>query len=191
MTELKVSVRLTSAEEAQLAGILKKKVSEIAVAFTPYAEAAVEEYFRMFLGQKVFTRGSDVREYRLFLLIRTAFGNQIPDEQSICALFQCTLSQSRALLRAVMSKYQYELRTAIEDTLQLTVRNVRADPNGAFLVTANNENIVAELNKVLASIDGAQDQVAKKTGKLATYELQPAAYQALCKQFGVTPVKPK
>ena len=105
--KLSIEVKFDPAEEAALAGILKKGPAELNAAFAPYATAAVHEYVSMFLGQKVFTRGSDIREYRLFLLIRIAFENSIPDEQKVCALFQCTLSQSRALLRAVMSKYQY------------------------------------------------------------------------------------
>lgn len=66
----------------------------------------------MFIGQRVFTRGRDIQEYRLFLLIRGPFGNTIPDDQMVCDLFQTT-TQSRALVRSVMSKYQYELSQAI------------------------------------------------------------------------------
>ena len=185
--KLSFEVKLDPAEEAALAGILNKKPAELNAAFAPYAATAVQEYVSMFLGQKVFTRGSDIREYRLFLLIRTAFENSIPDEQTVCALYQCTLSQSRALLRAVMSKYQYELRPAIEGTLLKALKAVRKDQNDTLLVTVNNENVIDEMNKALAAIDGAQDQVVRRTGKLATYELQPAAYRALCDRFNVPP----
>lgn len=185
--KIESEVKLSAAEESQLAGILKIKPEQLNSAFGPFAVAAVEEYIRMFLGQKVFTRGSDMREYRLSLLIPTAFNNTIPDEQMICALFQCTLLQSRALLRAVMSKYQYELSDAIKTLLKVTVQNVRL-VDGDYLVTVKNANIVTELNMVLASIDSAQDEVLRLTGKLATYELKPAAYKALCKQFQVKPI---
>jgi hypothetical protein len=184
-----VNLNLTSDDEAQLAGILGKKPSELGKALEPHAQAAIEEYLRMYLGQKVFTRGADIREYRLFLLIRSAFSNRIPDEQSVSALFQCTHSQSRALLRAVMSKYQYDLNKAIVSTLEQTVRQVRRGPNGKLLVTASSENIIDALNRLLASIDGAQDQVVRKTGKLAIYELTPAAYEVLCSKFGIQPAK--
>jgi hypothetical protein len=188
MKPLTITINLTDQEEAQLAGILGKKPSQLPDALVVYSQAAVEEYIRMFLGQKVFTRGADIREFRLFLLIRTAFSNRIPNEQEVSALFQCTHSQSRALIRAVMSKYQYDLNNAIESTLEQTVRQVRKDPNGKLLVTIGSENIVDAMNQRLASIDGAQDQVVRKIGKLATYELTRAAYQALCDQFKIKPV---
>jgi hypothetical protein len=188
MKPITIAINLTSQEEAQLAGILGKSPSDLPDTLAPHALAAVEEYVRMFLGQKVFTRGSDIREFRLFLLIRTAFANRIPNEQEVSALFQCTQSQSRALIRAVMSKYQYDLNKAIESTLAQTIGQVRKDPNGKWIVVISSENIADALNQRLASIDSAQDQVVRKTGKLATYELTRAAYEALCGQFKIKPL---
>jgi hypothetical protein len=191
MLTVTVDLKLSSEEEADLRRILdQEKDKAWPKGFVPYAAAAVEEYARMFLGQKVFTRGSDVREYRLFLLIQSAFGKVIPDEQRVCALFQCTLSQSRALFRAVMSKYQYGLSNVITDTIKAVLaRAVKDDDGGIFLFTVNNGTVVAELNKLLALEDPGQDEVARQSGKLRTYELQPAAYQSLCERFKVTPVK--
>jgi hypothetical protein len=181
-----VNLNLNKEELAQLAGILKAKPSEIEGKFAPYADAAVQEYARMFLGQKVFTRGSDMREYRLFLLIRLAFNNSLPDEQTVCDLFQCTLSQSRALIRAVISKYQYELRDAIDGTLSRTLKSAEADEAGdGMTVTINSENIIAEFNKVLASVDGSLPQIVKKAGTVSTYHMKESSYQSLCKRFGL------
>jgi hypothetical protein len=142
----------------------------------------------MFLGQKVFTRGSDTREFRLFLLIREAFNNQIPDEQKVCGLFQCSATQARSLIRAVMSKYQYELHDAIEATLANTVKRVVKDQAGDLVVIINNENVVDALNRVIASIDGSLPQVAKKKGIVSTYELKSSSYKKLCEHCDVSPI---
>ena len=153
--KLTIEVGLTEDEQASLQRILRSKKEEWPKTFEPFAAAAAEEYARMFLGHCVFTRGSDVREYRLALLIRTAFGNKIPDEQTVCDLFQCTLSQSRALLRAVMSKYQYALSTAINDTLSEVLEKAQKLENkDVYVISASNENVIAELNKVLARKPG-------------------------------------
>jgi hypothetical protein len=191
MLTVTVNLTLSSEEEANLRRILgQEKDPDWPKGFASYASAAVEEYARMFLGQKVFTRGSDVREYRLFLLIQNAVDKSIPDEQTVCALFQCTLSQSRALFRAVMSKYQYGLSNIIADTIKAVLASaVKDKETGIFLLTVNNETVVAELNKVLALEDPAQDEVARQSNKLRTYELQPSAYQSLCKKFKVPKVK--
>jgi len=184
MLKVTVQLDLGETEEKNLQRILgQEKDDNWPDGFAPYATAAVEEYARMFVGQRVFTRGSDVREYRLSLLIRTAFGNKIPDEQAVCDLFQCTLSQSRALLRAVMSKYQYDLSTAIADTLKSVLDNAQMNKKkNTWVISVSNENVVAELNKVLARKPG-QDEIARQTGKLGVYELQPAAYKFLQDHF--------
>ena len=62
-------------------GILKAKPNDIEAKFAPYAEAAVQEYVRMFLGQKVFTVARH-EGYRLFLLIRIRANGSLPDEQN-------------------------------------------------------------------------------------------------------------
>jgi hypothetical protein len=177
--KLTIEVGLTEDEETSLRRILRKQKEKWPAAFEPYAAAAVEEHARMFLGQRVFTRGSDMREYRLELLIRTAFGDKIPDEQSVCDLFQCTLSQSRTLLRAVMSKYQYELSTAISKTLsEVLDKAEKIEGKDAYVISVSNENVIAELNKVLARKPG-QDEIARQTRKLGMYELRAAAYEFL------------
>jgi len=184
-----IEVDLTKDEEKSLQRILRQEKEKWPAGFEPYAAAAVEEYARMFLGQRVFTRGSDVREYRLALLIRTAFGNKIPDEQTVGDLFQCTLSQSRALLRAVMSKYQYELSNAISNTLSEVLGKARKiEGKDAYVISVSNENVVAELNKVLARKPG-QDEIARQTRKLGTYELRAAAYEFLRDHFKSEPKK--
>src|SRR5437870_118915 len=99
-------VSLSTEERAQLAGILGCKDAELDATFAPFARAAAEEYARMFLGQRVFTRGSDLREYRLLLLMRDVF-KRIPDDQEVSNLFQTTSSQCRSVIRSVISKYQY------------------------------------------------------------------------------------
>jgi hypothetical protein len=77
---ISVSVELTAEEKKQLAAILGTTASNLDAALKPFAKAALEEYVRMFLGQRVFTRGSDAREFRLLLLIKHAFDNRFPDD---------------------------------------------------------------------------------------------------------------
>src|ERR1039458_7388469 len=107
---ISVTPHLTSVERDQLAQILACEVSELDQVLSSYGSAALEEYVRMILGQRVFTRGSDILEHRLLLLVKEAFGGRIPDEQRVSALFQLSSTGSRSLIRAVLAKYQYELR---------------------------------------------------------------------------------
>jgi hypothetical protein len=179
-----VKLNLTQAERDQLAGVLACDKNDLDKILEPYAAAALEEYGRMFIGQRVFTRGRDIQEYRLFLLIRGPFKNAIPDEQAVCDLFQTTTTQSRALIRSVMSKYQYELSQAITDTLKKHI--AEAQPDGAdWTITVNSENIVEHLNRQIAALDGTLPQIEKKRGAISMYTVRPSAYQKLREHFNL------
>lgn len=177
-------LQLTDGEKQQLAGILGVDVASLEDVLQAHATAALTEYAKMFLGQRVFTRGSDIREYRLFLLIRHAFGNRIPDEQRVSDLFQTTATQSRSLIRSVMSKYQYELQDAINESLRELVRAAVPDEND-WILTAHSENLIDALNRQIGSIDASLPQIEKKRGTAANYVLKASSYDRLRTRLGL------
>jgi hypothetical protein len=175
---------LTPAEKTQLAATLDCAPARVATELRHYTDAATEEYVRMILGQRVLTRGQDIREYRLYLLIQHAFLGRLPTEKTISALFQTTTTQSRALLRAVMSKYQYELQEPIRRTLHEAVHRAVADAAGDhWLLTIDSENVIDALNREIASIDGTLQQISKSRGTVSTYEIAASSYRELLTRF--------
>lgn len=186
--DITTKLNLTAAEQQELSNILGCKKSELPVKLAPYANAAIQELVTMFLGQKVFNRGSDILEYRLYLLIIESFNGRIPDEQEVCKLFQTTASSSRSLIRAVMSKYQYQLKTAIENTIITLLQDVEVNEDGhSYIVSIHNLNLVEELNRELAEIDTNLPPVQKKRNSVATFEIKPSSYNHLCERYNVTP----
>jgi len=178
--QVNAELDIDATESLELAKILTCTVEELADKLALFASAAIQEYVSMFRGQKVFTRGSDINEYRLFLLITKAMGNRIPDEQDVCRLFQTSTTESRALIRAVMSKYQYLLREAIDSSMRQIIQTAhQEEADGPHEVIVNSVNVVEELNRLLASIDGALQPIAKKRGSVSTYEISPTSYERL------------
>jgi hypothetical protein len=170
---------VTPAERSQLASILRCKENEVDGKFATYQAAASEEYLRMILGQRVYTRGTDVREYRLLLLMKHVFKG-MPTEAQVSALFQTTATQSRGLLRAVLSKYQYELHEIVTGSLRRALEQAKDDPNGdgKILVTAS-DNLIENLNRTIATVDGTLQQISKVRGTASTYEIDKGSYKAL------------
>lgn len=171
---------ITLGERQQLAATLGCSESAVDGEMKKYSEAATEEYMRMVLGQRVFTRGTDMREYRLYLLIKHVFAGRLPTEQQISSLFQTTTSQSRALLRAVMSKYQYELQDAINGTLRDELKKAQNDPNdGGYLITVDSENVIEAFNRKLAAIDGTLPQITKERNTVSTFVIPNSSHEKL------------
>lgn len=156
-----------------------------------FGKASFEEYYRMFLGQKVFTRGSDFQEYRLFLIIKRALENDIANEELVSNLFQLTASQSRSLIRSVLSKYQYELHDAINNSLIKVLQNAEEVQSNSgrtseYTIDVRNKSIVSELNQLLGNIDGNLPQITQKKGTYSKYIVSVSSYSALCGNLRVT-----
>lgn len=183
---IETKINLPDSDVVELAKIIKCSETEIENSLKAYSTSALSELITMFLGQKVFNRGSDLLEYRLFLLIKNVFSGKIPDEQNVCRLFQMTITNSRSLIRAVMSKYQYRLKTEIDNTLKMLIECVEIeDRNDGVSVAIHNLNLVDEFNKVLTQIDSSLPPVQKKRGSVSVYTIKPSSYKRLCKNFGV------
>jgi hypothetical protein len=181
---IQIDTPLTNIERNQLAGVIRCEVDELDNRLGEFAAAALEEYARMFLGQRVFTRGSDMREYRLFLLIKGPFRGVIPHEQQVSDLFQTTTSESRSLVRSVMSKFQYELQDETRETLRALVQSAGSvEGQSCMRLTVDSPNLIEALNRVIASLDGTLPRIQKERGTVASFELERSAYDALIAHF--------
>lgn len=152
------------------------------------SKAAFEEYFKLFIGEKVFTRGADIKEYRLFLLIKHALKGRIPSEETVSKLFQLTTSESKSLIRSVMSKYQFEMRGIIGITLKevfLSAEQIQTDSGRVekYHVDIKTENIVKEINRILGNIDGNLPSITKDRGTYSTYTIDSESYEKLNDYF--------
>lgn len=179
---ISVSVELTTEEKKQLAAILGTTASNLDAALKPFAKAALEEYVRMFLGQRVFTRGSDAREFRLLLLIKHAFDNRFPDDQRISDLFQTTLSESRSLIKSVSAKYQYELAGAKEATLKAVLASA-VQRDSTWLLSINSRTVVEQLNRDLVQLGSDLPPVRLKENTGSTYVVAESSFEKLREKY--------
>ena len=159
---------------------------ELEEVISKHAQAATAEYHDMFLGRKVFRRGSDILEYRLVLLIEHLFGGIIPEERQVSALFQLTSTESRSLLRSVMSKYQHHLSDSLTNTLRSTIDRASFDQrNYEYTVSVNNRSIIDSLNLLLAFLGPTLVPIVKKRNTTTTYAIANSSHQALKDHFGL------
>jgi hypothetical protein len=187
-------IELSSEDTALLTTILNCKANELNGKLNTIGSASFEEHIKMILGQKVFTRGRDMLDYRLFVIIKHLFAGKIPDEQEISGLFQTTITESRSMIKSITSKYQYELKLMIEQTLAKEVEGIQPYDDGyKYKITKNNQFIINELNRVLGALDPMSDLIEKDPKKVSLHLLTEASYLKLCTKYGVTrkPLKSK
>ena len=179
--QISFEVELSADQQDRLAGVVGGSVEELDERLANYASAALREYINMFLGSWTPSRISDFLEYRLLSLIEEVFAGEIPDEDIVVRHFSMTPSQARALVRSVLSKHQYALSEPLRAALSLTVgRCEQQGENGGYEVVINNNTVVEELNRMLATIDGRLPRITKKRGSVSVYQVDIASYEALC-----------
>ena len=184
--DVAASIDLETSEVERLARILGCKPSEIGSQLGAYASAALEEYVRMFLGERVYTRGSDIREYRLLLLLQHLLGGSVPDDGWVSARFQTTTGQSRGLIRAVLAKFQYELEDGILGSVRKVVDDARNPEGGTVWFTIiRSGNVVTALNMQVELLDAELPLVGRSPGTAARYEIMRSTYLRLCEALGV------
>ncbi|OSC31539.1 hypothetical protein B8W69_03575 [Mycobacterium vulneris] len=169
----------TPEERTQLASVLGCSIDEIDDRIKGFVAAAHEEYVRMMLGQHVYSRGQDIKVYRLCLLIKHAFG-EIPTEGEVSAIFQTTTTESRSLLRAVRAKYQYELRQATHDTMARVFTQATQDADAdTWSLICGSENIIEEMNDAIARYNGALPKIKRAAGTAGQYVIEASTHAAL------------
>lgn len=187
--DITTSIALSSDEEKQLTAILNCSTTTFKKTLEAISSAAMEEYTKMILGSKVFSSGTDMRVYRLCLLIDRCFRNILPNEEMVSRIFQTTTTQSRALLRSVVSKYQYVLKEIINRTISKLVEEtivISPKKNEIFLAINNNSHFFIDLlNEKISSLDVTLPSVSLRPHCSASYQIQLNTYRALCKEYGL------
>ena len=148
--------------------------------------AALSEYKNMLLGIGLPSRADEIRQHRLFYLIKYYFKGRLPTESEVSAMFQLTQSQSRGLIRSVMARFHYELEEEIRNTLAMHIRNANSYDDGTireYRVVILSKYVLDELNRIIGGIAPNLDQIRKVRNTSSTYAISEDTYQKLRNYF--------
>lgn len=190
--EIKFEIDLSDEDTKRLCDLLICSEQDLPAKLSGHGKAALIEYTECYLGNRAFSRGSDILEHRLALLISYAFDQSIPNDATVSGMLQTTLSASRTLLRNTLSKYRYILRAATTASAKAALENATWKKDRTlFSLEIKATNLVDLFNQKLLADKGPQKQVAKSQDNVGTYEISEASYTLLCNAFGATEVAKK
>lgn len=163
-----------------------KTDDSFAKALNRVALAALDEYRDMFLGMGMPSRANEIREFRLYYLIKRFFQGRIPDELEVSSLFQLPESRSKSLILYVLTRFRYDLEGEIYDTLRTSIAEADVIDKGreyrAFIPSAN---MVEELNRIISRSNPRFRRLSKVRSEPHLYSIAPDSYNALCKHLGI------
>ena len=151
-------------DEAALALTLGCGQAELADKLADHGKAALHEYVECYLGRRALSRGSDILEHRLSLLVVHAFGGKKPSAAQVSDLFQTTLSSGRTLVRNTFSKYRYHLDETSRSEAKEVLENVWAGERGCHAKVIA-PSLVELLNRRLLTADATLREVGRRRAR--------------------------
>ena len=110
--------------------------------------ASFIEYKDMLLGNGLPTRADEIKQHRLFHLIKHHFKGRIPNESEVSRMFQLTESESRSLIKNVRTRFRYQLENEINNTLKEVIVACSLN-NDKYETIIQSDNVLEELNRIL------------------------------------------
>jgi hypothetical protein len=180
MGELNINISFLINEEDKnlLVNILGVNQDQLSEELQSHTVSALEEYINMYLGKNIYKRGSDIQENKLYLLIKNNVFDGIPTEKEVSKFFQTTISQSRTLLRAVNTKYQYKLRNVILENLKKTIEKSNL-VDGDYELFVESKFTLEELDILISSLGGEVAPIKKKRDTSSIYIIPSDTYQRI------------
>ena len=180
MGELNINISFLINEEDKnlLMNILRVNQDQLSEALQSHTVSALEEYINMYLGKNIYKRGSDIQENKLYLLIKNNVFDGMPTEKEVSKFFQTTIGQSRTLLRAVNTKYQYKLRNVILENLKKTIEKSNL-VDGDYELFVESKFTLEELDILISSLGGEVAPIKKKRDTSSIYIIPSDTYQRI------------
>lgn len=164
-----------------------KDTDDPSEAILQITNAALNEYKQMLLGMGLPSRADEILQYRLYYLIKHYFNGKIPTEPQVSSMFQLTPQRSRSLIRAVMTRFRFDLENEVENTLRKTVSKAKwDDQNGEFRIVIRSYNIVEQLNRIIESKAPDLDPVRKIQLQARTYRISEDSCIVLCRALEIS-----
>jgi hypothetical protein len=148
--------------------------------------AALDEYRHMFLGIGLPSRANEIREYRLYHLIKRYFQNRIPDELEVASMFQLPISRSRNLILNVLARFRYDLEDEILNTLRSIIADAEnIDDGREYRVYITSANMVDELNRIISRSGRRFRPLVRVKNEPNFYTIAPDSYDLIRQQLGM------
>jgi hypothetical protein len=147
---------------------------------------ALDEYRDMFLGMGLPSRADEIREYRLYYLIKRFFDGRIPDELEVSSMFQLPESRSKNLILYVLTRFHYDLANEVTDTLRGIIKSAEAINNGIeYRVFIQSKNMVEELDRIIGRSGVRYKKLSKVRNETNMYLIATDSYKIICELLGI------
>jgi hypothetical protein len=155
----------------------------LASALKKLFKAAALEYVNMFVEKGMASRADEVRQDRLFFLIRHYYESRVPPESEISLMFQLTSAQSRTLFRNTRARYRTKIGAQVRKSAKDVIDKAHKNTSGNFEMLIESDVILEELNSVVRRKQPTFKPVHFKKDSSGQYETDEDTYNLLKDEY--------
>lgn len=149
-------------------------------ALSKLCKSGLMEYINMFKEKGLPNRADEVKQERLFFLLKFFFKDRLPSENEISSIFQLTPSQSRTLLRNTKSRYRMRINSYIKNTLLSYLNSaILSRDNNMYEFICTSPTIIEEINLIISQKGPELQPIERIKGLASKYICAVDTYNLL------------
>jgi len=147
-------------------------------------EAAKEEYIVQFLSDGNKNSLSEIRQYKLFLLVKHVFRGMIPSEVEVASIFKIPNTSAKILIKNMRSRYQFEIEQYFKETIRVILNQINVNENvnnngGYFQLYIRSPYMLSEMNQIIELGNQNYEKIKRLDPYSSFYKISPDSRQLL------------
>ena len=160
--------------------------SDLLNALNKLGKAALIEYLNMLAEGGMPGRADELKQNRLYFLIKFYFQNRLPSESEISSIFQLTASSSKTLLKNTTSRFRTKLENESKNSMKAVIEKAEFNEQiNRYYVIIESGTIKDDLNMLIAQKEPTFSQITKRKDSASQYEISEDSYELLKSELGI------
>lgn len=145
-------------------------------------ESAKDEYITQFLDDGNKNSVGEIRQYRLFLLVKHVFKGKIPSEIEVASIFKIPLSSAKTLIKNMKSRYQFEMESYFKDTVKDILDVITDDDlvdDEYYKLNIRSRYMLSEMNQLIEFKDQNCEKIKRFNSVSSFYKISKKSKELL------------
>ncbi len=145
-------------------------------------KSAKEEYLSQFLDDGNKSSVGEIRQQRLFLLVKHVFNGTIPSEVEVASIFKIPLSSAKTLIKNMKSRYQFEIEVYFKETIKDILKQINEDEidgDEYYKFNIRSSYMLSEMNQIIELKDQNCEKIKRFNSISSFYKISKKSKELL------------
>ncbi|MDE5418009.1 hypothetical protein L3049_08310 [Labilibaculum sp. DW002] len=180
---MEITITLTDEQKKRLKSIFNfvENYNETEV-LENIMKAAKEEYIVQFLDDGNKNSVGEIRQFRLFLLVKHVFKGKIPSEIEVASIFKIPQTSAKTLIKNMKSRYQFEMESYFKGTIKDILDVISEDDledEEYYKFNIRSAYMYSEMNQIIELKDQNCEKIKRYNSVSSYYKISKKSKELL------------